>query len=204
MKYKIYVVFICYLFINCTKGDNYKEEIKQFQYALNVQFSDPRVSPLKKEDMHTFEFLEFFEVDENYKVNAKFELTPDSPLIEMQTNTERIAYFKKYGIAKFNMNGKDLSLSIYKEQTMNTGFEISDNLFLPFKDLTNEITTYGGGRYINIDYPNLEESTIEIDFNKAYNPYCIYNNDFSCPITPSENYLGVEILAGMKIYRKSH
>tara|TARA_R110001583_G_scaffold114876_2_gene265332 strand:+ start:7929 stop:8525 length:597 start_codon:yes stop_codon:yes gene_type:complete len=198
------MVFICCLFFNCTTDVSYKVKIKEFQHALNLQFSNPMSSPLNKEDIRTFEFLEFFDINEDYKVNAKLELTPDSPIIEMKTNTERIAYFRKYGIAKFKINNKDLSLSIYKEEALGKGFDISDNLFLPFKDWTNEVTTYGAGRYINVGYPDLGESTIEIDFNKAYNPYCVYNNDFSCPFTPSENDLPIEILVGMKTYRKSH
>lgn len=204
MRYKFCVIAMCCLFLSCTNKNEYNEKIKEFQYALNAQFSNPNTSPLIKEDLRTFKFLEFYEIDENFKVNAQLELTPDSPIIEMETNTDRIAYFKKYGIAKFKINNQDLSLSIYKEQPLGKGFDISENLFLPFKDWTNEITTYGGGRYINVDYPELGKSTIEIDFNKAYNPYCVYNNDYSCPFTPSENNLPIEIKAGMKIYRKVH
>jgi uncharacterized protein (DUF1684 family) len=69
-------------------------------------------------------------------------------------------------------------------------------LFLPFLDNTNGDTTYGGGRYIDLRIP--EGDTIEIDFNKAYNPYCAYNSRYSCPIVPRENYLDTNIEAGVK------
>jgi len=72
-------------------------------------------------------------------------------------------------------------------------------LFIPFKDLTSGAETYGGGRYMDIEVnPNsLEE--IRLDFNKAYNPYCVYNENFVCPIPPKENNLLIEIRAGEKM-----
>jgi len=74
-----------------------------------------------------------------------------------------------------------------------------DYLFLRFIDKTNDETTYSGGRYLDIRIP--EGDSIILDFNKAYNPYCAYNNAFSCPIPPSENNLPVSILAGVKVYK---
>ena len=78
------------------------------------------------------------------------------------------------------------------------GYE--DYLFLPFLDDTNGEESYGGGRYIDCRIP--EGDTIEIDFNKAYNPYCAYNENYSCPIVPRENYLAIEVKAGVKVFKK--
>jgi len=77
---------------------------------------------------------------------------------------------------------------------------VYENLFLPFKDLTNGNKTYGGGRFIDLVIP--KSKTIVIDFNKAYNPYCAYSPKYSCPIVPKENYLTVPIKAGVKAYSK--
>ncbi len=73
-------------------------------------------------------------------------------------------------------------------------------LFLPFTDLTNSKETYGAGRYIEVKSGN--GNTITIDFNKAYNPYCAYNEAYSCPIPPKENRMAIGILAGEKTYKK--
>jgi uncharacterized protein (DUF1684 family) len=62
--------------------------------------------------------------------------------------------------------------------------------------LTSGVESYGGGRYIDLKIPS--ENTIMIDFNKAYNPYCAYNQEYSCPIPPEENDLKVKIYAGVK------
>jgi uncharacterized protein (DUF1684 family) len=80
--------------------------------------------------------------------------------------------------------------------------EYGNLLFLPFRDKTNGKTTYGAGRYLDISFP--ASDSIYLDFNKAYNPYCAYDDRWSCPLVPFENHLEVSILAGEKKYRDSH
>ena len=80
------------------------------------------------------------------------------------------------------------------------GYE--DYLFLPFTDLTNGEETYGGGRYIDLSIP--EGNTIQLDFNKAYNPYCTYNKKFSCPLVPSVNSIKTRVVAGVKDFKKGY
>jgi uncharacterized protein (DUF1684 family) len=82
--------------------------------------------------------------------------------------------------------------------------EFGNLLFLPYNDLTNGKTSYGSGRFIDIEIPKAGSKTIVIDFNKSYNPYCAYNYKYSCPIPPSENILAVAIPAGVKAYKKHH
>ena len=72
-----------------------------------------------------------------------------------------------------------------------------DHYFLPFKDNTNGGESYGGGRYIDLIIEDLK-SEVQVNFNVAYNPYCAYNDKYSCPIVPSENYIDIEINAGVK------
>lgn len=79
-----------------------------------------------------------------------------------------------------------------------------NHLFLPFTDLTSGEETYDNGRYIDLETVDIKNKTVEIDFNKAYNPYCAYvSYTYNCPIPPKENYLPVAILAGEKNYGKS-
>ena len=77
---------------------------------------------------------------------------------------------------------------------------MSNYLFLPFLDGTNGEGSYAGGRYIDLRIP--EGDRMEIDFNSAYNPYCDYNEKYSCPIVPRANYLPIQIVAGVKAYKK--
>jgi uncharacterized protein (DUF1684 family) len=205
MKRPIIVFFCISLFLSCSnKKTSYENEIKLFQYELNTQYSDIEESPLTEEDLKTFKALDFFPIDKNYKVEAEFELTPDTPIFEMPTTTERLPLYRKYGIAKFTLNGKSLELSLYQSQNLMTSLEFENYLFLPFNDTSNGKTTYGGGRFIDLEIPEKGSKTIIIDFNKAYNPYCAYNHKYSCPIPPAENNLPIEILVGVKDYHKKH
>lgn len=193
------------LFFNCSsQKTSYEENVKLFQYELNTQYADDVKSPLTKEDLKTFKALDFFDIDENYRVEAEFELTPDSPIFEMQTTTDRLPLYRKYGIAHFTIDGKKCELSLYQNQKYMTSLEYENQLFLPFNDLTNGKTSYGSGRFIDIEIPEKGSNTIVIDFNKSYNPYCAYNYKYSCPIPPSENILAVAIQVGVKSYKEHH
>ncbi|MDD3723698.1 MAG: DUF1684 domain-containing protein [Lutibacter sp.] len=158
-------------------------------------------SPLTKEDMKKFKTLEFFDIDENYNIEADFELTPNTTVFEMPTTTDRFPLYRKYGIARFTLNGKKMELSIYQNRQLMTDFNYKDYLFLPFNDTTNGTTTYGGGRYLDLEIPKKGSKKIRVDFNKAYNPYCAYNHTFSCPIPPAENNLPIAIPVGVKAYK---
>ena len=81
--------------------------------------------------------------------------------------------------------------------------EYKDYLFLPFTDLTNGTVTYGGGRYIGLRIPKSGNKII-IDFNQAYNPFCAYSGNYSCPIVPEENNLDVQVKAGVKYDAKKY
>jgi uncharacterized protein (DUF1684 family) len=100
----------------------------------------------------------------------------------------------------FNLKGNAYRLNVYQNQDLmkKEGFE--DYLFLPFLDDTNGEESYGGGRYIDLGIPEGDE--VVIDFNKAYNPYCAYNEKYSCPIVPRENYLDLKVEAGVKAFQK--
>jgi len=180
------------------QSDNYAAEIAAYQASENASFANPNESPLTEEGLDHFTGLKFFPVDKNYRVTATFSRTPEASSFMMPTTTTRIVEYKKFGIARFILDGKEYELSIYQNQQIKDKEEYKDHLFLPFKDLTNGQESYGGGRYIDLKIP--AGDTIVIDFNRAYNPYCAYNGRYSCPIPPDENHLDVEIRAGVMNY----
>jgi uncharacterized protein (DUF1684 family) len=79
---------------------------------------------------------------------------------------------------------------------------LRDYLFIPFSDPTNYVTTYGGGRYMELRTGNIKKDSVIIDFNKCYNPYCAYSDGYSCPIPPDANKLPVAIQAGEMLFKK--
>jgi hypothetical protein len=162
-------------------------------------FKNPETSPLPDRYRKDFEGLEFFEPNHEYMVKAKFVRTPGAIPFLMPTTTNRKSEEVVYGIAHFELNGVSHQLEIYQNKELMLKDEYKDHLFLPFLDRTNGEETYAGGRYIDLSIP--KEDSIVIDFNKAYNPYCVYNKKYSCPIVPGVNTLDTCILAGVKDFK---
>jgi uncharacterized protein (DUF1684 family) len=107
----------------------------------------------------------------------------------MQTSTGNVQIYERFGRFRFVVDGQDVELMIYQSEH---GF------FLPFVDSLTGQETYPAGRYLEPE--PLPGGCFIVDFNLAYNPYCAYNERWSCPITPAENKLKVPIRAGEKLF----
>lgn len=178
----------------------YINEIKDFQKELNANFADKKKSPLLPKDRRKFNGLDFFPINESFRVEAKFIRTENEAPFKMKTTTDRLPIYQKYAEVHFKLNGKLFVLSVFQNQKLLNKEEYKDYLFLAYTDLTNGNKSYGGGRFMDLKIP--EGETIIIDFNKSYNPLCTYNHSYSCPIPPQENNLAIEILAGVKAFYK--
>jgi uncharacterized protein (DUF1684 family) len=155
-------------------------------------------SPIGWEERGDFAGLNYYEEDRRYRFTVVLQLFPeDEPLIEMQTSTGDSRQYERWARFDFTVEGEAAALTIYRDP-------YSHDLFLPFKDATNGEETYGAGRYMDNHRPGLElvsSTEIEVDFNYCYNPYCAYNEAYSCPLPPPENWLKVPIRAGEKTYQ---
>lgn len=186
--------------LSCAQGKKAIPGETEFQKEINSEYKDASTSPLKDKDRKLFEGLDFFKFDVTYVVTATLKTTPDTEYFDMLTTTSRVSPERVYGVLTFSLKGKTYTLNVYQGRELIKKEGLEDYLFLPFLDNTNGEASYGGGRYIDLRIP--EGDTIEIDFNKAYNPYCAYNDKYSCPIVPRENYLDIEIKAGVKAFKK--
>ena len=168
----------------------------EYQKNLDKEYSDPKVSPLRKADLKTFKGLDFFPVSAKYAVTAHFTKSKNEKIFGMKTTGTRMPKYVKYGELHFTLDRKKIKLNVYQniEVTKKSGYE--DYLFLPFSDLTSGKESYIGGRYLDMRIP--DSNIVLLDFNTAYNPYCAYNHEYSCPLVPLENDLDIEILAGVK------
>lgn len=208
-------LFLLVVSISCKQGKKYHDvreqekpivksdkiaEVLEFQNDLNAEFKNPEQSPLPDRFRVDFESLDFFPPDTNYRVTAKLIRTPDAVPFLMPTTTGRTSEEVVYGIAKFQLQGKEHQLEIYQNPELMKEKGYEDYLFLPFTDATNGKETYGGGRYLDLRVPMTTE--IILDFNRAYNPYCAYNKKYSCPLVPAVNHLDVPVFAGVKDFEK--
>jgi len=198
--YKLSFLLILFITNVIAQDSTGIKKILEFQEELNVKFASEEESPLLPKDFKEFTSLDFFKIDTSYSAKAKFIRTPyETPFI-MKTSTSREPIYVKYGEAHFVLQGEKYVLPIYQNQVLVSQPEYKDYLFLPFTDLTNGDTSYGGGRYIDLRIP--KGDMIYIDFNMAYNPYCAYSDRYSCPIPPEENHLDLKIPVGVKKYKE--
>lgn len=178
------------------QGD-YEKSILEFQHELNEEYKNPIESPLSIKEWKVFKEHMYFPIDEKYRILASFEKLPTAPLFQMKTSANTIQDYDLYGVATFTLEGNEYQLNIYQSHQLRTQDKYKDDLFLPFTDQTNGSKTYGGGRYIDLKIPTGD--TIELDFNKAYNPFCAYSSGYSCPIPPKENDLALAVKAGVML-----
>lgn len=180
----------------------YAEEVAKHRETYKSDFITSSSSPLKSKD--DLSFLRFYEPDSTYRVIATIQLTPKAEPFDMPTYSGKTQPHVAYALLSFTVNGKPQQLTIYRNLNLLRMPEYRDYLFLPFKDATSGLSTYGGGRYLDFRMGDIKNGQMTLDFNKAYNPYCAYREGYSCPIPPKNNVLPVAIEAGEKTYGKAH
>lgn len=177
----------------------FKNNLKSHRAAYQQTFLEEEQSPL---DSAAVKNLRFFRPKKAYQVEATFTLLKGSEPFEMPTYNGELQPYVAYGKLNFVLGRDSLELTIYRSLRLIRLPMFRDYLFLPFKDLTNAKSTYGGGRYLDFRIGDIQNGKLLIDFNKAYNPYCAFSDGYTCPIPPFENHLRVKVKAGEKVFKK--
>ncbi|KQR71004.1 DUF1684 domain-containing protein [Pedobacter sp. Leaf176] len=178
-------------------SQSYHEQIVKHRENYKQDFIKESNSPLQESD---FQNLHFYDADSNYKVIAEVKILKNEKVFKMPTYDGTSKEFYRYAKINFSLNGKATIMTLYKSIALANNPAYKDLLFLPFTDETNKKESYGGGRYIDLSSKEIVNNKIEVDFNKAYNPYCAYSEGYRCPVPPEENDLQMEIKAGEKNY----
>ena len=163
-------------------------ELDAFRAEKDEFFGSHPQSPLTREQKKEFHGLQYFPENDALRLEVKVEEFTNKQKFEMQTSTGDVQIYEKFGKFHFEVDGDKAELTIYQSEH---GF------FLPFVDILAGKETYPAGRYLEPEA--LPGGHFIVDFNVAYNPYCAYNEMWSCPITPAENRLKVAIRAGEKM-----
>ena len=174
----------------------YIEAILNFRKQKDEFFKHHPNSPIPSEERATFKGLKYFDPDIKYRFSVKINEYDKKEKIYMLTSTGDTQLHNVFGYVEFEINGKKQRLQVY------TSDRNPDYYFVPFMDLTSGKETYGAGRYLELEHDKGNPERFILDFNLAYNPYCAYNDAYSCPIPPKENRLQVRIEAGEKNYRE--
>jgi hypothetical protein len=166
-------------------------ELEMFRKEKDDFFGRHPQSPLTREQKRDFHGLNYFPENDALRLEVQAEELPVKERIEMQTSTGDVQVYFRHSRFHFDVDGQDVALTIY---------EGAHGFFLPFVDSLAGKETYGAGRYLEPE--PLPGGKFLVDFNVAYNPYCAYNDAWSCPLTPTENRLKVPVRAGEKIFHE--
>lgn len=177
--------------------DFYEKELKAYQknYVANHE-----VVTGKKEKRQ----FHFYPVSNKYNVSCAFERIIDTVGFTMTTSAKTLKHYFKYGRLDFIIDDKEYLLFVYQSKDLMQTEKYRNYLFVPFTDATSGDETYGSGRYLEFFINDIYNNTVQLDFNKAYNPYCAYSPNYKCPIPPKENFLPVAIKAGEMNFGKGH
>jgi uncharacterized protein len=148
--------------------------------------------PIPKARQAEFLPLAYFPIDPDYNVPASLKASNDPTVIEMPTSTGTQRKMRRAGSLEFSLKGQPLKLTAFLE----VGADPS-HLFVPFSDLTSGTETYAAGRFMDLNRNGT--GIYEMDFNRAYIPYCYYNPTYECPYPPRENRLDIPIRAGERM-----
>ena len=175
---------------------SYKEQILNDRKTKDDSFKTPQ-TPIIEEDQVEFTNLNYFNVDMKFRLELELQEFTDKEQEIIKDSKGNDRYFIKWGKFEFIIDNVQNALIAYKSKTDDT------RLFIPFKDSTTAEETYGAGRYLDLTENNDKVGQKWVlDFNLAYNPWCAYNYNYSCPLVPVENMLNVRILAGEKKLNK--
>ena len=172
---------------------DYAEEL-QTERTMKDRFMASHVeSPFVAERISGFTGLRYFPIDEKLRVRARLVRRPVPEEAYLRTNRDGQASMRYVGDLEFRLGGRDLRLRVY-----HAGEGVGTSVFVPFRDATSGTDSYGPGRYLVLDLT--EEDEYELDFNRAFNPYCAYTEAFECGFPPAENDLPVPVRAGEKVW----
>lgn len=188
------VIIIGYSILGTTSDEDYVQIIESKRNEKIDFLKNSEQSPFKQH-LIKFEEPDYFPISSEYKTRAKLQRISSTQRVIIESSDGSSSTYTKFAFANFKIHGVESQLLILRPY----GFGDMKNYFVAFADNTSGVSSYGGGRYLDLDIGNSDN--IMIDFNLAYNPYCAYAPQYSCPLPPVENILNIAIEAGEKDYK---
>jgi uncharacterized protein len=173
----------------------YEDEIAAWRADKDRFMRESPQSPVVAGERATFPDLPYYPINPEYRVPASLTVARADDILEMQTSTGQRRKMQRIGTLQFTLKGQALRLTAFAEAA---DVDLR-RLFVPFHDLTNGSDTYPGGRYLDLD--RTATGVYDLDFNRAYHPFCVFNATYDCPVPPRENRLKIPVRAGEQLGR---
>jgi uncharacterized protein (DUF1684 family) len=188
------VGLLCLVASACSTPERpHAEDIGAWRAEKDAFMRQSPDSPVPAAQRGSFPPLPYFQINEEYRVPAALKVIASNQVLEMSTSTGQRRKMRRVGTLEFTLKGQPLTLTAFVEASEND----MRRLFVPFADLTNGSETYQGGRYLDLD--RTATGVYDLDFNRAYHPFCVFNSGFDCPVPPRENRLALPIRAGERL-----
>jgi uncharacterized protein len=171
----------------------YADEIAAWRADKDRFMRESPDSPVAAADRATFPRLSYFPINPEYRVPASLTVARADDILEMPTSTGQRRKMQRIGALEFTLKSQPLKLTAFAE----AGDTELRRLFVPFRDLTNGSETYPGGRYLDLE--RTPTGVYDLDFNRAYHPFCLFSASYDCPVPPRENRLGLPVRAGEQL-----
>ena len=168
-------------------------DLEQYRARKDDFFRQHPASPLTPEQQAVFSGLSYFSEDHSLRLEVIVERDVKRETVYFETNGNTLQPYSRVGRFRFKVDEDIAELTLFANER---------GYFLPFVDALAGKETYPAGRYLEPE--PLDDRNFYVDFNLAYNPYCAYNDQWTCPITPIENHLKVPIRAGERIWGMGH
>ena len=191
MLQRFLIVVTLVILAACTVREvPYDQEIANWRADKDRFMRESSESPIVTSDRAMFPALPYYPINQEYRIPASLTVARADDILEMQTSTGQRRRMQRIGALQFTLKGQQLKLTAFAEAN---DTELR-RLFVPFHDLTNGSETYPGGRYLDLE--RTPTGVYDLDFNRAYHPFCLYNATYDCPVPPRENRLPLPIRAG--------
>ncbi|WP_400192194.1 DUF1684 domain-containing protein [Hymenobacter sp. B81] len=192
------LVVLGYIFSDLVLSDDqYVFKLRQERKQKNEKFRSHSDSPLSEELHEKFDSLRYFAPDRAWRLTAQLERLPAGDTISLPLTDGKADQYTRFARARFEYQGQAQQLTLLRRVS-----KTDSTLFVPFTDKTNGFASYGGGRYLDVEMPGAKDREVVLDFNRAYNPYCAYEDAFACPMPPAENRLSIDVTAGEKTWKE--
>ena len=165
------------------------DTLLEMRSERDLFFAEHYSSPLPEEHQSGFEGLDYFAPDPAWVVSALYERTEPTK-ISVPSTAGNESLYTMMGTAHVEIGGRSYRLTVLDDG--------DGGAFIPFRDATCGDETYGGGRYVGIEIA--ADRTATIDFNTAQNPWCVYDEEITCPLPPPGNVIAGPIRAGEMMY----